>query len=184
MAERMSVTQALDERDLLVKQINDGIEYACFTGVTGCGGQMLPDVRISETEFVRRAERDYGRVIELIERYHRIHMAIMEVNADTWIDTSFGRFTVSFALSLRSRLRSTGPYEYDGDFEGNLCRKLLKEYEQKLEQAGKEAMTGARFCDPLGAREKAIRLEEKRDRLLRELDSQIKISNAVTLIEL
>ena len=185
MAERMSVTQALDERDLLVKQINDKMAYTSFVEVIGCEESILPGQQISRTEYAGRAESAYRRIIELMERYHRIHAAIMTSNSGTWIETSFGRFTVAVALSLRSRLQGTGTYEYDSDFEGNLCRKLRKEYEEKLKLAKSSTPEGGmELLDPLKAQERAELLEERKDMLIRELDTQIKVSNAVTLIEL
>lgn len=185
MAERMSVTQALDERNFLVKQINDRIERTSFVEVIGCEEQILPGQQISRTEYASRAEAAYHRIIELMERYHRIHTAIMKSNSGTWIETSFGRFTVAVALSLRNRLQGTGTYEYDSDFEGNLCRKLRKEYEEKLELVKSSGTVGSvELLDPLKAEARVELLEERKDMLLRELDTRIKISNAVTMIEL
>ena len=184
MAERMSIIQALDERDLLVKQINDRIERTSFVGVIGCEEQILPGQQISRTEYAGRAEAAYRRIIELMERYHRIHTAIMASNAGTWIETSFGRFTVASALSLRSRLKGTGSYEYDSDFEGNFCRKLREEYSRKLELVKNGNSEGSlELLDPLKAEARADLLEERKDMLLRELDTRIKVSNAVTMIE-
>lgn len=185
MAERMSVTQALDERNFLVKQINDRIERTSFVEVIGCEEQILPGQQISRVEYAGRAEAAYHRMIELMERYHRIHTAIMASNSVTWIETSFGRFTVAAALSLRSRLQGMGTYEYDSDFEGNLIRKLRKEYEEKLELVKSSGAQGsAELLDPLKAAGRAELLEERKNMLLRELDTQIKVSNAVTMIDL
>lgn len=185
MAERMSVTQALDERNFLVKQINDRIERTSFVEVIGCEEQILPGQQISRVEYAGRAEAVYHRIIELMERYHYIHTAIMASNSVTWIETSFGRFTVAAALSLRSRLKGTGTYEYDADFEGNLCRKLRKEYEEKIDLIkSSSAKDSVELLDPLKAAGRAELLEERKDMLLRELDTRIKVSNAVTMIDL
>ena len=185
MAERMSVTQALDERNFLVKQINDRIDRTSFVEVIGCEKQILLGQQISKTEYASRAEVAYHRIIELMERYHRIHTAIMKSNSDTWIETSFGRFTVAVALSLRSRLQGTGTYEYDSDFEGNLYRKLRKEYEEKMELVKSSgAEHSVELLDPLKAAGRAELLEERKDMLLRELDTRIKLSNAITVIDL
>lgn len=185
MAERISVTQALDERDLLVKQINDRIEHTSFVEIIGREEQTLPGQLLSGAEYADRVEGAYRRIVEMMERYHRIHIAIQMSNSGTWIETSFGRFTVAVALSLRSRLKGTGTYEYDSDFEGNLCRKLREEYSRKLELVRNSDPKGStELLDPLKVQARAEMLEERKDMLLKELDTQIKVSNAITLIEL
>ena len=40
------------------------------------------------------------------------------------------------------------------------------------------------IVDPIGVQKKIEKLEEKRNTLLRELDTQIKVSNATTFIEI
>ena len=108
MSEKMLVTQALDERDLLVKKISD---------------------KIDKDEYAKEAESAYQQIVDLIERFQKIDAAIVASNAETEITTSYGKFTVAGAISLRSRLRGLGTYDGEADFEGILKSKMQDEYE-------------------------------------------------------
>ena len=55
--------------------------------------------------------------------------AIVASNAETEITTSYGKFTVAGAISLRSRLRGLGTYDGEADFEGILKSKMQDEYD-------------------------------------------------------
>ncbi len=219
MSEKMLVTQALDERDLLVKKITDKIAKASFVDTTKPNEEKVYAKRISKEEFAKEAESAYQQIMDLIERFQKIDAAIVESNAKTVVKTSYGTFTVAGAISLRSRLRGGGAYGGEADFEGNLQRKMKSEYSERVRfsdvknsqlQATAEEMrlsilgrdTKAKdekplgvveayikentteLMDPLGVEKKMEALEEKRNTLLAELDTQIKVSNATTFIEL
>ncbi len=133
--------------------------------------------------------------------------------------TSYGEFSVAGAISLRNRLRGSGSYEDDADFEGNLLRKMEREFREGVQAAeaknqklqgtaenmrlsilGKDTKVKDEkplevveayvrenttvLVDPLGIEKRIEALKEKRDTLLRELDTQIKVSNATTFIEI
>ncbi len=51
--------------------------------------------------------------------------AIVASNAETEITTSYGKFTVAGAISLRSRLRGLGTYDGEADFEGILMLGII-----------------------------------------------------------
>ena len=65
-----------------------------------------------------------------------IDAAIVESNAKTEVNTSYGTFTVAGAISLRSRLRGMDAYDGEADFEGRLKSKLNNEYSERVQ-----------FCD-------------------------------------
>ena len=56
MAEKMLVTQALDERDLLVKKIQDKIAKASFTDVKKHNEGKVLGRRITEEDFKKEAK--------------------------------------------------------------------------------------------------------------------------------
>ena len=219
MADKMLVTQALDERDLLVKKIQDKIEKAAFVDTVKPNEEKVLDARVSRDEFAKDAESAYQQIRDLIDRFQKIDAAIVASNAKTKIRTSYGEYTVAGAISLRSRLRGAGSYDGDADFESALQRKMENEYERRVELAemkNKQLQTTAEgmrlsilgkdtkvkddkplevvetyvkentteLVDPLNIKEKAAALTEKRDTLLTELDTQIKVSNATTFIEI
>ena len=218
MSEKMLVTQALDERDLLVKKIADKIEKASFVDTIKPNEDKVYAKRIGKEEYAREAEAAYQQIVDLIDRFQKIDAAIVASNARTEITTSYGTFTVAGAISLRSRLRGLGAYEGEADFEGRLQNKLRNEYSERvrfcdlkntqlqstaesmrLSILGKDSKTKdekplgvvdayvkentTELVDPLDVKKKLEALEEKRSTLLTELDTQIKVSNATTFIE-
>jgi len=219
MSEKMLVTQALDERDLLVKKIRDKIEKATFTDVKKHNEKNVLDRRVTEEVFRQEAESAYQQIVDLIERFQKIDVAIVASNAMTMIHTSFGDYTVAGAISLRGRLRETGSYIEDADFEQYLYEKMKDELDRRLltiESKNKQLENTAEnmrlsilgkdtkakddkplevvttyvnentseLVDPLDVKKKIEEIKEKRDKLLAELDTQIKVSNATTFIEI
>lgn len=218
MSERMLVTQALDERDLLVKKIVDKISKANFVDNIKPNEDKVYLKRISKDEFTKEAESAYQQIMDLIDRFQKIDAAIVDSNAKAEIVTSYGKFTVAGAISLRNRLRGGGSYDGDADFEGKLQERLKLEYDQRISLCdlrnsqlqktademrlsilGRDAKNKddkplsvvdayvkentTELVDPLDVKKKLEALEEKRNKLLTELDTQIKVSNATTFIE-
>ncbi len=218
MSEKMLVTQALDERDMLVKKIVDKINKGSFVDTIKPNEEKVYEKKISKEEFARETEAAYQQIMDLIRRYERIDAAIVASNAKTQIETSYGTFTVAAAISLRSRLRSVGAYGGEADFEGKLQAKLQADYNKqicfcdvrnsqlqsmaesmRLSILGKDTKikeekplgvvdayikeNTTELVDPLDVKKKLEELEEKRTKLLKELDTQIKVSNATTFIE-
>ncbi|MBR0086591.1 MAG: hypothetical protein IJL98_02500 [Lachnospiraceae bacterium] len=135
MAERMLVTQALDERDLLVKKITDKIAKASFVDTVKPNEDKVYENRISREEFAEQAKSAFQQINDLIDRYQRIDAAIVASNAATKITTSYGEFTVAGAISLRSRLRGDKPGSSDTAFEDCLQRKIQADLSKKLQLA-------------------------------------------------
>ena len=132
MSEKMLVTQALDERDLLVKKISDKIAKASFVDTVKKNEEKVYDKRVSREEFARDAGASYQQILDLIDRFQKIDAAIVASNAATKIETSYGVFTVAGAISLRSRMRGTGAFEEDADFESGLLDKMQKELQSRI----------------------------------------------------
>ncbi|MCD7862372.1 MAG: hypothetical protein LUG61_02380 [Lachnospiraceae bacterium] len=219
MSEKMLVTQALDERDLLVKKINDKIAKAAFVDTVRVNEEKVYEKRVTRDEFAKNANASWQQIQDLISRFQKIDAAIVASNAATSIATSYGRFTVAGAISLRGRMRGTGSYGEEADFEERLLLKMKTEYETRVQQSefknrqlqataenmrlsilgkdskGKEEKplevveayvkeNTTELADPLDAEKKVAELQEKKMALLTELDTQIKVSNATTFIEI
>ena len=216
---RLLVTQALDERDLLVKKINDKIQAASFADVVKHNEEQVYNRRLSREEFKKEAESAYQQITDLIERYNRLEAAIVESNANTYIETSYGRFSVAGAISLRNRMRGDVKFGGAADFESTLLIKLKKNYHdcidamerknRSLAETGEEMRLSIlgrenkgrderpldvvesyirentmELADPLDIVKKMEQLQERKDKLLSELETQIKVSNATTFITL
>lgn len=219
MAERLLITQALDERDLLVKRIADKIAKANFVDSMKNNEETVAGARVDKETFARDAAASYQQIKDLMARFQKIDAAIVASNAATKIHTSYGDFTVAGAISLRSRLRGNGVYRDRTDFEGALLHRMENVYSAQVAaidtrnrqlQTTAEGMrlsilgrdTKAKDDKPLEVVEAYVRenttvlvdpleilklieaMKEKRETLLRELDTQIKVSNATTYVEI
>ena len=83
MSEKMLVTQALDERDLLVKKIADKIAKASFVDTIKPNEDKVFTKRTSKEEYAKEAESAYQQITDLIDRFQKIDAAIVESNAKT-----------------------------------------------------------------------------------------------------
>ena len=66
MSEKMLVTQALDERDLLVKKIADKIAKASFVDTIKPNEDKVFAKRIAKDEYAKEAESAYQQIVDLI----------------------------------------------------------------------------------------------------------------------
>ena len=219
MADKMLVSQALDERDLLLKKIHDKIVKTNFVDTIKPNEEKVYEARESREEFAKNTESAYQQIRDLIGRYQKIDAAIVASNAKTLVKTSYGEFTVAGAISLRNRLKGNGLYDGDASFELALQTKMesdlkknlsLAETKNKQLQITAESMrlsilgkdtkvkdekplevveayvkeNTTELVDPLEVSKKIAELKDKQDTLLSELDTQIKVSNATTFIEI
>ena len=121
MAEKMLVTQALDERDLLVKKITDKIRKVKLVDTKKRNEDKTVMEHVTVEDFAKAAQSAWQQIMDLIDRYQRIDAAIVASNAATWVETTYGRYTVAGAISLRNRLRAkTGMLVTGTNFEGFL----------------------------------------------------------------
>lgn len=219
MEQKMLVTQALDQRDLLVKKICDKIRKASFTETKKHNEEKVMERRVTQKEFEKEARSSYQQIIDLIHWYDKVDQAILRSNAETIIETSYGTMSIANALALRSRLNCSNAYDSDSNFEGNLMMKLQEELNEKIrvmEQKNKGLQNTAEtmrlsilgkdtktkdetplkvvdvyvqentteLIDPLNVRKKIDELNERRETILNELDTKIKVSNATTFVEI
>lgn len=141
--------------------------------------------------FEKEARRQLQQIRDLISRYDRLCEAITVSNAQTMIETSRGEMPLASAISLRNRLRGSGPYGDAGDFEGRLIDKMRKEYRNMQEAVDDinglsegRARQQAQICDPLRIMGRAQRMQDERDTLLAELETKIKVANATTYLSI
>lgn len=214
--EKILITQALDERDLLKKKIIDKIDKACFVDTIKKNEDTVKRAKITREDFKNQAEANYQQIESLIDRFQRIETAIVLSNAISKITTSYGTYTIAEALSIKRRLKDDGN---DEDFENYLYDKLQEDYDSfsitvdnknkelqsvaenmRLSILGKDNKTKddrpldvvetyvkentTELVDPLKIKTLIDKLIERKDKLLREIETQIKVSNATTFIEI
>ena len=129
MENKLLITQALDERDLLVKKINSKIERIDFVDSKKRNEEKVIQQVITKEEFCKKVKTSYQQIQDLIKRYQKIDEAIITSNANTYIETSFGTYSVAVALSMRNRLRELNAM----DFETILQNKMEENYYEVLE---------------------------------------------------
>lgn len=135
---KITVVQALDERDLLIKKINGRIQKAQFVDLIRPKAAVTWEKRLTRAAFTSEAQSALQQIQDLIVRYDKINAAITMSNAVTFLETSKGRMSVSCAIALRNRLRGSGPYGEMTDFEGRLARQMEENYETERELARKK----------------------------------------------
>lgn len=129
MENKLLITQALDERDLLVKKINSKIERIDFVDGKKRNEEKVIQQVITKEEFCKKVKTSYQQIQDLIKRYQKIDEAIITSNANKYIETSFGTYSVAVALSMRNRLRELNAM----DFETILRNKMEENYYEVLE---------------------------------------------------
>ncbi len=129
MENKLLITQALDERDLLVKKINSKIERIDFVDGKKRNEEKVIQQVITKEEFCKKVKTSYQQIQDLIKRYQKIDEAIITSNANTCIETSFGTYSVAVALSMRNRLRELNAM----DFETIFRNKMEENYYEVLE---------------------------------------------------
>lgn len=214
--EKMLVTQALDERDLLVKKIAGKIKGAEFITTVRNNEEKVQNGKATRQEFEQRAKAQFQQIEDLIARYQRLDAAIIYSNVTTLIEVDGKPYSVAAAIAFRARLKGKG--DVQTDFELLLATQMEEAYNnavqaaelqnQKLQSTaetmrnsilGKDSKVKedallavvdvyvrentCELVDPLKVKQKMESLVEKRDSLLRELDTAIKVANATTMIE-
>lgn len=129
MENKLLITQALDERDLLVKKINSKIERIDFVDGKKRNEEKVIQQVVTKEEFCKKVKTSYQQIQDLVKRYQKIDEAIITSNANTYIETSFGTYSVAVALSMRNRLRELNAM----DFETILRNKMEENYYEVLE---------------------------------------------------
>ena len=135
MSEKMLVTQALDERDLLVKKIGDKIQKIQMVDTKKRNEEKTVNTRVTSEEFGSAASAAYQQIMDLIDRYQRIDAAIVASNAATTVSTTHGEYTVAGAIALRNRLKGSGIYSREGAFEDRLITEMELQYRKHVEYA-------------------------------------------------
>lgn len=121
--EKMLVTQALDERDLLVKKINDKIVKLEPLDVIRNNAETGVESRMTREDFKATTESAYQQIIDLIDRFDRLDAAIVNSNANTTVIVGCKEMSVAGAIALRNRMTAVGSSK---DFERSLINVLRR----------------------------------------------------------
>ena len=196
MGEKMLITQALTEKETLQDEICRLIQESkfCFADTICEREEKTRQKKLDEAEFSRNAQEVFEKIQEKIRRYYQIEEAIIVSNAKVKIHTQAGDFTVAGAVSLRNRLRGKSAYQ-NSLFEVDMERKMDQEYTRSVQQVKNLNLpldvvndflkeNTMELVDPLDIKTLIDENEAKRNALLSELDTRLKVSNATTFIEI
>ncbi len=182
MEEKMLVIQALSEREYLARKIYEKMQKTQFADVVAREGYRTFHSKQAKEKFCEQVQAEYWAIRDLMEQYAKLERAILLTDAQTWIDTSRGRYTVAAALVLRARMRGVGMYGGAGAFEERLWERMEEDYRRAILLCEEEV--DAVLADPLNACEKGTELKREAEEFLRELDRKILLSNATTFLEM
>lgn len=123
--EKMLVTQALDERDLLKKRISDAIKKSKLVTT-----KRPSDTKVfsggDESTFVQDAKSQLQKINDLIDRYERLDSAILIANATEQVEVAGKKMSRASAINLRKSIINNYSTS-ETDFRGMLINKLNKD---------------------------------------------------------
>lgn len=123
--EKMLVTQALDERDLLKKRIVDAINKSKLVS-TKRPSDTKTSSGVSIEDFEKDAKAQLQKVTDLIDRYERLDSAILIANATEQVEVAGKTMSRASAINLRKSLIKNVSRS-ETDFRGMLISKLSAE---------------------------------------------------------
>ena len=208
----MLICDALDERDFLKKKIQKAVQNLNLITVKRKKDPKT-SINLTVEEFEAQAKSEYQSVVDMIDRYNRINVAIVESNAREMIKTRSGVEMTRAAAIAKKKIFSTAD-----DFQMILHRSLVEQLEDatdifrtysrskdQLEDKYKTNLTTKEkglsdedlkaiekivegetpeVIDPISLKEVADNLANDYNALVKEIDTAIKISNATTYIEI
>lgn len=134
--ERLVVTVALDERDLLRKKIIDAIRRMDVVTLKRNSEGNTDDSKtvdkITVKEFERQAKASWQSIQDIIKRYRKIVRALTLSNATTMVETKSGKsMTRAEAIVLIKSFKESS-FGASSDFEANIICQLNSVYNKKL----------------------------------------------------
>ena len=206
---KMLITEALDERDFLEKKIRDKINKASFIGLKKNNEETVANLSKKAIDFEDDAKSELQSIKDLISRYHRIDGEIIKSNAATMITVGGRQFSVAEAISIRQKMDDKSLEKSLADkltLEHDRVTMAARDYKDKLESnaqslretiSGKESKedgygvveeyikaNGLTMIGIVDAKDVANEIIEGADKMLSEINTAIKVSNATTHIEI
>ena len=167
MSEQMLMTQALDERDLLVKKIGDKLDAFKATDAKKRNEPTTQASKMDEADFRQKTESASQQITDLINRYIRLDAAIIASNSKTVLNTPMGPITVAAAIALRARLTGKGIFGEKAQFEVKLANASQESYDGTVRRA---SMANSLLAQRAETMQSAILGKESANKEARPLD--------------
>lgn len=126
--EKMIVTQALDERDLLKKKIHDAIKKCDFVAVQKPGDDVIAQDKQKVADYEAEVKASFQSIRDMMDRYTRLDAAILLANATTKIEVAGKTMTRAAAINLRKMMKGQGLA--DTDFTDAMIRKMTTDLDR------------------------------------------------------
>lgn len=126
--EKMIVTQALDERDLLKKKIRDAIAKCDFVAVQKPGDDVIAQDKQKVADYEAEVKASFQSIRDMMDRYTRLDVAILLANATTKIEVAGKTMTRAAAINLRKMMKGQGLA--DTDFTDVMIRKMTTDLDR------------------------------------------------------
>ena len=126
--EKMIVTQALDERDLLKKKIRDAIAKCDFVAVQKPGDDVIAQDKQKVADYEAEVKASFQSIRDMMDRYTRLDAAILLANATTKIEVAGKTMTRAAAINLRKMMKGQGLA--DTDFTVVMIRKMTTDLDR------------------------------------------------------
>lgn len=126
--EKMIVTQALDERDLLKKKIRDAIAKCDFVAVQKPGDDVIAQDKQKVADYEAEVKASFQSIRDMMDRYTRLDAAILLANATTKIEMAGKTMTRAAAINLRKMMKGQGLA--DTDFTDVMIRKMTTDLDR------------------------------------------------------
>lgn len=126
--EKMIVTQALDERDLLKKKIRDATAKCDFVAVQKPGDDVIAQDKQKVADYEAEVKASFQSIRDMMDRYTRLDAAILLANATTKIEVAGKTMTRAAAINLRKMMKGQGLA--DTDFTDVMIRKMTTDLDR------------------------------------------------------
>lgn len=126
--EKMIVTQALDERDLLKKKIRDAIAKCDFVAVQKPGDDVIAQDKQKVADYEAEVKASFQSIRDMMDRYTRLDAAILLANATTKIEVAGKTMTRAAAINLRKMMKGQGLA--DTDFTDAMISKMTTDLDR------------------------------------------------------
>lgn len=126
--EKMIVTQALDERDLLKKKIRDAIAKCDFVAVQKPGDDVIAQDKQKVADYEAEVKASFQSIRDMMDRYTRLDAAILLANATTRIEVTGKTMTRAAAINLRKMMKGQGLA--DTDFTDAMIHKMTTDLDR------------------------------------------------------
>lgn len=126
--EKMIVTQALDERDLLKKKIRDAIAKCDFVAVQKPGDDVIAQDKQKVADYEAEVKASFQSIRDMMDRYTRLDAAILLANATTRIEVAGKTMTRAAAINLRKMMKGQGLA--DTDFTDAMIHKMTTDLDK------------------------------------------------------